>query len=69
MENFVVYRAKFGDYLTRAPQMELAHAAVVAKGRESSGLRSRASHARSMRPELKTVRKICCSWHVKPTFF
>ena len=32
MENFVVYRAKFGDYLTRAPQMELAHAAVVAKG-------------------------------------
>ena len=24
--------AKFGDYLTRAPQMELAHAAVVAKG-------------------------------------
>ena len=32
MENFVVYRAKFGDYLTREPQMELARAAVVAKG-------------------------------------
>ena len=32
MENFIVYRAKFGEYLTREPQMELAHAAVVAKG-------------------------------------
>jgi hypothetical protein len=27
-----VYRAKFGDYLTREPRMKLAHAAVVAKG-------------------------------------
>ncbi|BDV35315.1 lytic transglycosylase domain-containing protein [Methylocystis iwaonis] len=28
MENFVVYRAKFGDRDTRAPQVELAHAGV-----------------------------------------
>lgn len=26
MENFVVYRAKFGDYQTREPQIDLAHA-------------------------------------------
>ena len=31
MENFVVYRAKFGDHLTREPQMELAHAEVSVK--------------------------------------
>lgn len=28
MENFVVYRAKFGDTDTRAPQMEMAHAGL-----------------------------------------
>jgi soluble lytic murein transglycosylase len=32
MENYVVYRTKFGDHFSREPQMELAHAEVVAKG-------------------------------------
>jgi hypothetical protein len=32
MENFVVYRAKFGDFLAREPRTELAHAAAVATG-------------------------------------